>query len=339
MRVSLRVEYLTGAVQAANSANRTEPEWPPHPMRLFSALAAAYFQHDGDQDERSLLECLESLPAPTLTYTDAVTRNTGVAYVPVNDEDRNMMFAQHKGSQKQGTAQVTPNPPIGRGWRLNRFRSGRSFPVATPDEPVVYFHWDDARLYSQRETLQGLAERVPYLGRSSSVVQVAVVDDAPRPTIQPCQLASDMSLRVPYPGVLRRMEQCYELAMQSDTGLRAHRPPASMQAYERCGTETRPQNGVFGECFIFQRLDGPHVPLEASLHLTSTVRLALLSLTDNPRIEILSGHQEDGRPSRGSTWLSYRWPTLAIRTPMATSRVWASCCRKASAATNVARCW
>jgi CRISPR-associated protein Csb2 len=297
VRVSLRVEYLSGAVQAANSANRTEPEWPPHPMRLFSALVAAYFQHDGSQDERTLLECLESLPAPALTYTDAVTRNTGVAYVPVNDDDRNMQFAQHKGSQKQGTAEITPNPPIGRGWRFNRFRSGRTFPVATPVEPVVYFHWDDAHLHSQRETLQRLAARVPYLGRSSSVVQISVVDQAPLPTIQPCEYTSDMSLRVPYPGILRRMEQCYELAMQSDTGLRAHRPATSMQAYDRCDAGTGQQHSVFGECFVFQRLEGPRVPLEASLHLTSTARLTLLSLADNPRIEILSGHREDGRPS------------------------------------------
>ncbi len=297
MRVSLRVEYLTGTVQAANNANRTEPEWPPHPMRLFSALASAYFEHDGSSDERTLLECLESLAAPALTYTDAVTRNTGVVYVPVNDDDRNMMFAQHKGSQKQGTSQISPNPPIACGWRLNRFRSGRTFPVATPVKPVVYFHWHDERLDAQRATLQRLAERIPYFGRSSSVVQISVVDEAPSPTIQPCQYTSDMSLRVPYPGALRRMEECYQLAMQSDKGLRAHRPPTSMQAYERCGGHGEPQQGVFGECFVFQRLEGPRVPLEASVHLTSSVRLSLLSLADNPRLEILSGHQEDGRAS------------------------------------------
>jgi CRISPR-associated protein Csb2 len=264
---------------------------------LFSALAAAHFQHDGDQDERLLLELLESLPAPTVTYSDAATRNIGVSYVPVNDEDKSMMFAQQKGSQKQGTAETTFHPPIGRGWRLNRFRSGRLFPVATPAVPVVFFHWHDGRLHAQRETLQRLVERVPYLGRSSSVVRMSVVTEAPTGTIQPCQHASDVSLRVPYPGLLLRLQQCYELAQQSDTGVRAHRPPTAMQAYEPCVSEPLQSTNVFGECFVFQRLEGPRFPLEASVHLTSAVRLALLSVADNPRSEILSGHQEDGRPS------------------------------------------
>ena len=186
MRVSLRIEFLTGSVHAADGANRVEPEWPPHPMRLFAALVAAHFQHDGGPDERQLLELLESLPAPTLTFGDACTRNTGVTYVPVNDDDKAMMFAQQKGSQKKGTAEIAFHPPIGRGWRLNRFRSGRSFPVVTPFEPVIYFHWHDAHLHEQRATLQRLAERVPYLGRSSSVVRLSVVDDAPPATLQPC---------------------------------------------------------------------------------------------------------------------------------------------------------
>ena len=297
MRVSLRVEYLTGAVRAANSANRTAPEWPPHPMRLFQALVAAHFNHEADEGERQLLELLESLPAPSLTYSDAVTRNTGVSYVPVNDDDKSMMFAQQKGSRKAGTAQVTFNPPIGRGWRLNRFRSGRSFPVATPHEPVVYFHWQNAHLREQRETLQRLAERVPYLGRSSSVVRMSVVDDAPPPTIRPCEHVSDFSLRVPYPGLLARLQQCYELAMDSTAGVRAHRPPTAMQTYGRCESQTPEPANVFGESFIFGRIEGPRVPLEASLHLTSTVRRALLSLADKSRLEILSGHKEDGTPS------------------------------------------
>jgi len=227
----------------------------------------------------------------------AVTRNTGVSYVPVNGDDKSMMFAQQKGSRKAGTAQLTFNPPIGRGWRLNRFRSGRSFPVATPHSPVVYFHWRNAHLRAQRETLQRLAERAPYLGRSSSVVRMSVVDNAPPATIEPCGQASDVSLRVPYPGLLARLKECYELAMDSTAGVRAHRPPTTMQTYGRCESQTPEPANVFGESFVFRRVEGPRVPLKASLHVTSAVRRALLSLADNSRLEILSGHKEDGSPS------------------------------------------
>ena len=70
-----------------------------------------------------------------------------------------------------------------------------------------------------------------------------------------------------------------------------------MQAYELCASQPQSHGSVFGECQVFQRLAGPPLSLVASLHLTSAARLALLALADNPRLEILSGHQADGRPS------------------------------------------
>lgn len=37
----LGIRYLTGNSVAAQSANPRSPEWPPHPGRVYLALAAA----------------------------------------------------------------------------------------------------------------------------------------------------------------------------------------------------------------------------------------------------------------------------------------------------------
>ena len=44
---SLVIEYLTGYAVATDPANREQAEWPPHPARVFMALAAAHFETDG----------------------------------------------------------------------------------------------------------------------------------------------------------------------------------------------------------------------------------------------------------------------------------------------------
>jgi CRISPR-associated protein Csb2 len=46
-------EYLTGYAVATNPATRDRAEWPPHPARVFMALAAAWFETEppGAEDE------------------------------------------------------------------------------------------------------------------------------------------------------------------------------------------------------------------------------------------------------------------------------------------------
>ena len=38
--LAFEVEYLLGRVFSGDFRDREEPEWPPHPARLFSALDA-----------------------------------------------------------------------------------------------------------------------------------------------------------------------------------------------------------------------------------------------------------------------------------------------------------
>jgi CRISPR-associated protein Csb2 len=83
--IALGIRYFTGYAVATNSS-RERPEWPPHPGRVFMAMAAAHFETGADPAERAALEWLEAAPAPALRASDADERTSVRAYVPVNDD-------------------------------------------------------------------------------------------------------------------------------------------------------------------------------------------------------------------------------------------------------------
>ena len=74
------VELLNGAYRATQFDDRSRPEWPPHPARLFYAAVDAVFggSDDGpDQSEVDALYAWEALGAPSVTCSDE--RETGDA--------------------------------------------------------------------------------------------------------------------------------------------------------------------------------------------------------------------------------------------------------------------
>ena len=84
--VSIEVNFLTGRFVATAHHDRTSPEWPPHPARLFSALVATWADANRpDHTERRAIEWLESLPAPSIDASDATPRTAATHFVPVND--------------------------------------------------------------------------------------------------------------------------------------------------------------------------------------------------------------------------------------------------------------
>src|SRR5262245_34982410 len=83
---ALGLRYLMGRVIAARWDARDEPEWPPHPDRVFMALVAAQAEAGGDPDEAAALEWLESLPPPAIYASVRLgLRQPCVSFVPVND--------------------------------------------------------------------------------------------------------------------------------------------------------------------------------------------------------------------------------------------------------------
>ena len=88
--LAIEVAFLTGRYVATSYNSRDDSEWPPHPARLFSALAATHFT-SADEDrnnfaaERSILEWLEQQPPPSIEADEAAAREVTTVFVPVND--------------------------------------------------------------------------------------------------------------------------------------------------------------------------------------------------------------------------------------------------------------
>ncbi|HVS14906.1 MAG TPA: type I-U CRISPR-associated protein Csb2 [Thermoanaerobaculia bacterium] len=83
--IAIDVELLTGRYVATSFNDRSRPEWPPHPARLFSALVATAADHcDVSELERRALEWLEQQGPPRVIASDADPRSVMTTYVPNN---------------------------------------------------------------------------------------------------------------------------------------------------------------------------------------------------------------------------------------------------------------
>src|SRR5687767_2311164 len=84
--IALGIRYLLDRAVAASWGDREQPEWPPHPDRVYMALVAAFGETGEMSDEATALRWLESLPPPHLKVASQVASRTPVtAFVPVND--------------------------------------------------------------------------------------------------------------------------------------------------------------------------------------------------------------------------------------------------------------
>ena len=260
--LALAVEYLSGQVYAADFRDRNQAEWPPHPARLFSALAATCYEADLGWEALDALRWLECQGTPALHHGAAHPRATPVAYVPVNDDTG---------------AKVLPE---------RRTRQPRTFPCAVPDEPKVYFLWPDAEpSVAQRALLAMIAARVTYLGSSRSLVQVSLCEQPPAPTLIPDE-TGECVLRVAGAGRLAELDELFALGRRPTSGL--------LQPYRRSTEPDTPAVTVtpslFGDFLAFRRTAGPALPLEAALALSNAARNAVLGLAGDAAPAVLHGH-------------------------------------------------
>lgn len=80
------VDLLCERYTATRFNDRSEPEWPPHPARLFSAMTAAWAYADKpDHAEHEALEWLERQQPPAITCGAEGRRAVVTHFVPVND--------------------------------------------------------------------------------------------------------------------------------------------------------------------------------------------------------------------------------------------------------------
>ena len=282
--IALGIRYLTGWSMATDSADRTKPEWPPHPDRVFMALVAAHFETDGEDAEREALVWLEEQDPPAMWCTEATERDATTTYVPVNDTSLSRQVQGRASSPNQVKAGLQLLPEY-------RTRQPRQFPVAIPYDPTVYLVWPADPSQSVRKGLESLCGKVVRVGHSASLVQTWVEDAPPTPNLVPTEGLTHHPLRVPGPGRLDHLIGQY----QSE-----RRPERSRwTAYGQAQPPIHPAepHSVFHDRLLVMRVvDGKPLGLESTLILAERLRHAVVRHCPQPVPEWISGHTSNGQP-------------------------------------------
>jgi CRISPR-associated protein Csb2 len=279
------IRYLCGWAMATHPANRERPEWPPHPDRVFMALAAAHFETEGSDSEHASLQWLEGQSPPTMTAAAHSERTVVTSYVPVNDVEMPTLRKGKEPSKDQVNAALGLLPD-------RRLRQARFFPVAVPESDTVFLRWDTAEPSAEyRHALGELCRKVTYLGHSASLVQMWVEDAPPPPNLSPVDGSARYRLRVPGPGRLSSLETRFAANLRPS--------PALWYAYDAPRTNAvKPSipRSVFGDnLVILRRVGGRTLGLEATLRLGETLRKTVMSCCPvQPLPEWIGGHKPDG---------------------------------------------
>jgi CRISPR-associated protein Csb2 len=321
--LTLGIRYLCGYVTASHGRYE-QVEWPPHPGRVFMALAAAHYQTGANPRERAALIWLEALSNPPVIHAaEASPRSTVTQFVPVNDR-------------------AGPAKAVMHSLPLTRDRQPRTFARAWLAEDTVFLHWPEADpTPAIRESLAQLCGKVTRIGHSSSLVQMWVAEDVPKKLSRwtPDEERATQFLRVTGEGTLAGLD----LAFNGDAMKRyeelllaefdapdkkaasatrkkrdaefphgapeSRRPRLSIFRGYSCGEDAgstgKARQTVFSPhllLFVLERENGPylHLDLACTLAVTDRWREALLSHANDLSAEarsILSGHAKDGRPS------------------------------------------
>jgi CRISPR-associated protein Csb2 len=318
--LTLGIRYLTGCVAASDVADRRHVEWPPHPGRVFMALAAAHFETGADTAERAALEWLEAQPAPQMHAPAHIERPVVTQYVPVND--------------RAGPSKA----PLQSAGGLTRARQPRTFARAWLQDDTAYLVWPDAQPETHLVALEGLCGKVTRIGHSASLVQMWATQSAPEKHVNwlPDETGATDRFRVTGPGSLGYLErqfnqqevnEFFDLAaaaddssdrtrqkaakaalrekFQNETPVRL-RPEASLShgyAPRRDRREPSASGTVFDPgllAFALRRVDGPYryLDLAATLQLTGRFRESLLQHLGADVPEVLSGHRGEAPSER-----------------------------------------
>lgn len=277
--LTIRCTLLRDTFEGGASDDPARAEWPPSPMRLFSALVAVA-DHASDVDEE-VLRTLEALPPPEILAPPALVDEGAYrrAFVPTNS------VASGGGS--------TTFP--------GRTNGERGWPRAVPASPQVWYRWLAGELSDEtRAHIARLCRQVPYFGRSTSPALVEVIDD--EPPAQLGRLVPDSSvsssfdykqtLRSAYPGSLDALRDAYH------SKYRQGRPGDPWEVglpvdYGAPG-EAEPRNATVGPyvsmvvlALVDRQLDGRH-----AARVASYVRRALMHGLDGRAVAALNGHHD-----------------------------------------------
>jgi CRISPR-associated protein Csb2 len=168
--------YLTGYAVATDPTARERAEWPPHPARVFMALAAAWFEteppgpdSEGRDDwtaEGEALRWLETLGDPEMDLPEVESqfeRSNVTFYVPIND----------RAGPASAALQSCP--------AISRSKQPRTFPRVWVGTRPCFLHWPNAEGAAAHSTaLDRLCRKVTRIGHSSSLVSMRLALQEPR---------------------------------------------------------------------------------------------------------------------------------------------------------------
>ncbi len=323
---AIGIFYLS-QLSVASTGKAEEPEWPPHPDRLFMSLVAAYFVDDEnpekcDPSELAALYWLEQQPPPGLCYSDGYMRGslkygrrygqgevdereTVTVFVPVNDSAEPVEIKsknKETGLRPVTVFSTTESMPLARN------RKARNFPTFVPEDDKMYFLWPTVDVPTKhRPALERLCAKVGYLGDTSSLVQVWVEDNPPPATLIPTDSSySTQRLRVFYPGRLAVLQKVYE--RDNRAGQYLPRDETFKWGYYREPEEEQPpmRSSHFSDFIILRRVDGPALDITDTQTLVDTLRGTVMSLWSDERPlplpgpipEWVSGHTPDKERSQ-----------------------------------------
>ena len=332
--LTLGIEYLTGYSTATSTGDREAAEWPPHPGRIFMAMAAAYFEtrpHASETEalstwerEAEALRWLECLEPPEVYAADCDVRSILDVYVPPND---------------MGPTKIAVIPS----YRTNR--QPRTFPKVRPHQSTLYLQWQSEPPSTElRTALERLCSKVIRVGHSSSMVRMWVEPEdfpvsfnwIPEEKDSEHENAPAQRMRVVTEGCLdylrdqyngEALERFYDFTVRIHEAGKKEQEQLKAEFKDAFGVQWRhrktpsSRRPVLGMTRAYRKIDEAEVDREAPLPSVFDDRLLVLDKREGPVLglestwqvlnalrgaiekaasptpEWVSGHQADGKPS------------------------------------------
>ena len=311
----IEVEFLTGVSVATSPYRVDEPEWPPHPDRLFQALVAAWARNEElDEAEKQSLHWLESIDYSNLEVqaTKQCKRLVRTFYVPANDlktpnrhqawetaieQDKIFTKEQKKQHKKKRNENLSIIP------EYRSARNPRTFPAVIPlgEPPIVRYIWiiSICGIEEHQEALSKLVREVTYLGHSHTLVRVSIIDDNKIKSIiieKQDELDSvNLQLRCPYKGRLDELMSCYSRNVRPNPST-VSQPYHSNYHLKHIPTTVFDNNNVFE----IEGIDGFSPLLTAFPAVAKRFRDALMKVGTDRGLTIptlVSGYEPDKKPT------------------------------------------
>lgn len=268
----MEVSFPHGRCYAASSDAPNRPEWPPHPSRLFSALAAAACagRDEPETAARDALLWLERQAAPCIEAPPADLTTVPTNYVPPGDLNIQTGKNEHP---------------------MFRIRKDRYFPVAYPlGEPVVRYGWVTLPPTELLTSLDRLAANATHVGTSHSMAAVrAYVGDLTRVSHRPDPLGKE-TLRIPRAG---RFDELRALFHRHKPEVRRPLPVCEIpHAYAVADMGDLVADSIFDELLVL-RIQGITHGIESAQSIARAVRRSVMSRMADPLPPEVHGH-EDG---------------------------------------------